>query len=274
MSDQTDNKSRIVFLALLPVMVLLASETALFYLQQHLLSFVAIFSFAVLSCQLIIQVVFTQGEICNGQRFRLVKVNLWLALYWAGLLLLGTMAAKRYIPLALLIGAALLLLITVWQQPKEDIRLQRGILLFGTVCGILGMFCYVAILLNLPLQDGLIYSPFSQLLLGLIVANWQLRLSRNRLQGFLALLPRLMLLTLLLNAIYSVGILLALHVNLLLPTISSSAFAGYFALHLVLGILLFWLILKQKMLDLRWLSLLLLLTLCLPLLLMSAYLPR
>ncbi|SMB86304.1 hypothetical protein SAMN05660772_00847 [Pasteurella testudinis DSM 23072] len=271
MSDHNENKIQITLLALLPPLVLLGAETALFLLppddSQALASFIAYFAFAVLCCQLVTHVVFSKGEICNGQRSRLVRANLFLLLYWIGLFLLGALAQKRYVPLALLIGAAILLLVTVWQQPKDDERLRRGILLFGTICGGLGVLCYLAILWNLPRQDWFAYSPFSQLLLGLVLSAWQLRLSRNRLQGFIALLPRLMLLSLLLNALYSVVVLLLLHWNLTLLPLSTGAFAGYFALHLLLAALLFWLISSRKTLDLAWLSLLLLLSMGLPFLL-------
>lgn len=264
MSEHNENKIQTLFLSLLPPALLLSAETALFFSQQHLSSFIAYFAFAVLSAQTVLQVVFIKGEICNGQRFRLVNAVLSLGLYWAGLLLLGSLAEKRYIPLALLIAAGLLMLFAVWQQPKEDIRLQRAFLLFANIFAGLGTLAYFAIWWNLPLQEWLAYSPFSQLLLGVIVANWLLRLSRNRLQGFLALLPRIMLLALLLNAIYSVVVLLLLHVNLLLPTTSLRGFILYFVAHLLSMALLGWSISKNKVLALPHLTILLLLALSLP----------
>lgn len=267
MSEHSKNKIQLIFLSLLPILFLLSAETALFYSQRYLVTFIAYFSFAVLACQLLCHLVFVKGEICNGQRARLTKANLYLAIYWIGLFIMGAMAEKRYVPLALMIAAALLLLVTVWQQPKDDDGLRRAILLFGTICGVLGVLSYMAIMVNLPLQDWFRYSPFSQILLGLVLANWLLRLSRNRLQGFIALLPRLMLLTLLCNAVYCVVVLLLLHFNLILLTVSITGFVLYFAIHLLLAGFLVWVIMKNKTLDLILLSFLLLVTLSFPFLL-------
>ncbi|MGR6981339.1 hypothetical protein ACUHGC_08040 [Testudinibacter sp. P27/CKL/0425] len=264
MSDHNENKVQILLLSLVPALLLLGAETALFFSQQQLNVFIAHFSLAVLDAQLLAQIVFIKGEICNGQRARLIKGSLYLALYWVGLLLLGALAEKRYIPLALVIGASVLMLFAVWQQPKDDERLRRGLLLFANVCGVIGLLAYCSIWLNLPLQEWLRYSPFSQLLLGAIIANWLLKISRNRLQGFIALLPRLMLLALMLNALYSVVVLLLLYFNLIAVTVSVLGFALYFAVHLLTAGVLGWLIWKNQPLTPAVLTLLMLLTISLP----------
>lgn len=267
MSDHNDNKVQIVIFSFLLVLFLLVVETALWLLQQRLDSLIAYFPLAVLSAQLICQAVFIKGKICNGQRFRLIKANLYLAIYWVGLLLLGALADKRYIPLALMIGASLLLLFAVWQQPKDDIRLQKGLLMFANACGVIALLAYFSILFNLPLSQWLYYSPFSQLLLGIVIANGLLYLSGNRLQQLIALLPHFMLLMLLLNAVYSVIVLVLLHVNLILPTISVMGFVCYFTAHLLMAGLLLWLIFSAKILDFKWLFFLLVITSSFPVLL-------
>ncbi|WP_052122430.1 hypothetical protein [Chelonobacter oris] len=264
MSDHNENKRQTILSSLLPPILLLAAETALWFSHHELTAFIAGFSLSVLSAQWVGQLVFVKGEICHGQRSRLIKGSLYLAVYWLGLLLLGALAAKRYIPQALVISAALLLLFAVWQQPKDDERLRRGLLLFANICGVIGLLAYLSVWLNLPLQDWLRYSPFSQLLLGLVVASWLLRVARNRLQGLIALLPRLMLLMVLLNAVYSVIVLLSMHLKLILPTAGVSGFASYFAVHLLTAAVLGWLILKNRPLTLPILGVLLLLAISFP----------
>ncbi|MGV6989128.1 hypothetical protein ACWA5Z_09625 [Testudinibacter sp. P80/BLE/0925] len=264
MSDHNENKIRIFLLSLLPPVLLLGAETALFFSLPHLNRFIAYFAFAVLSAQLVLQVVFIKGEICNGQRFRLVNAALYLALYWVGLLLLGALAEKRYIPLMLLIVSGLLTLFAVWQQPKEDERLQRALLLFANVCALLGVLAYLAIWWNLPRAEWLSYSPFSQLFLAVVLANWLLRVSRNRLQGLLQLLPRLMLLTLLLNAVYSVIVLLLLYFNLITVITPLSGFILYFVVHLLAAAMLGGSISKNNPLRLPHLAVLLILALSFP----------
>lgn len=57
------------------------------------------------------------------------------------------------------------------------------------------------------------YNPVAQALLGIILANLLLVIAKNRLQGFIILLPFLMLITLLLNASIVLGILFLLYHN-------------------------------------------------------------
>ena len=82
------------------------------------------------------------------------------------------------------------------------------------------------------------YNPLAQALMGVLLANLCLSVSRNRLQGFIALLPLLMILLLVLNAL---AVLIFYHLSRHKCGRFSNVFAYgiYFLLHLVIaGVLL------------------------------------
>ena len=72
----------------------------------------------------------------------------------------------------------------------------------------LGCLSYLMIFTVLPASDFAEYNPFAPILSGVILANLALVIARNRLQGFIALLPLAMIILLALNALAMFFILL------------------------------------------------------------------
>ena len=60
----------------------------------------------------------------------------------------------------------------------------------------LGCLSYLMIFTVLPASDFAEYNPFAPILSGVILANLALVIARNRLQGFIALLPLAMIILL------------------------------------------------------------------------------
>ena len=79
--SEEQSKPLVVFLALLPIGLLLIIEFFAESLQsaEKLIPHLA---FGVLIAQLLCLVAFIKGEICPGQRGRLIKANVCFALYW------------------------------------------------------------------------------------------------------------------------------------------------------------------------------------------------
>ena len=65
----------------------------------------------------------------------------------------------------------------------------------------LGVIAYLMIFFGNPTPNFVQYNPLAQALMGVLLANLCLSVSRNRLQGFIALLPLLMILLLAINAL-------------------------------------------------------------------------
>ena len=79
--SEEQSKPLAAFLALLPIGLLLMIEFFVEALQlaEKLIPHLA---FGVLIAQLLCLVAFIKGEICPGQRGRLIKANVCFALYW------------------------------------------------------------------------------------------------------------------------------------------------------------------------------------------------
>jgi len=73
--SEEQSKPLAAFLAILPIGLLLMIDFFAEKLIPHL-------AFGVLIAQLLCLVAFIKGEICPGQRGRLIKANVCFALYW------------------------------------------------------------------------------------------------------------------------------------------------------------------------------------------------
>ena len=131
---------------------------------------------------------------------------------------------------------------SAWRQPNEA-EMRVGMLKMGVAAGAIGTICYVLMLLDAPSLAWIQYNFAAQALTGIVLANLALVISRNRLQGFIALLPLLMIIVLLINAIAVLSILAIHHFSVIdgqsaVVFSNDFAFILYFALHLVIAAIL------------------------------------
>lgn len=264
MSEQTQHKFSLIMASLLPILLMLGGEWAIFTTQTTLISFIASFCFAVLIQQMIYQMVFLKGEICPGQRNRLTRINLHWGIYWLAIFVLILVIKHYFIPLILMILFALLLSLSSWQQPKEK-QLRDGVLNFGLISGGLAIIAFTALMFRLELSLWLNYSPFSQLMTGLLLANWGLLVAKSRLDHLLVSIPKWLLIAVLLNVIFSIIVLSLLYFNLILVNYNVLNMSIYFTLHLFFAAFLSRIILRQAPLAKSHLLPLILASIALPL---------
>lgn len=240
----------------MPVLLVLMSETVL-----QTKPFVSHFALAVLGAQCLTQIVFLLGEICPGQRGRLKAVNLiWLG-FWGGLLLLSMKTANYSTGIMSVLGF-LFTLSTVCQS--NDPLKRNRILLMGLMAGGAALLCYLFCLMMVESEQIIRFNLISQLITGVILAYLSLVISRNRLQGFIALLPQIGALLLLLNVFVMFAWTAYLYFGR--NAVLSTDLAIYFVLHLILITIFAIPIWRKTRLNYSTLIFTLALSLCLPVL--------
>ena len=181
------------------------------------------------------------------QRGRLIKANVCFALYWFVWLGMSLASPHHYVMTDIVSLCGLSAVYAVWKQPKDEVA-RRGFLLMASLVSGFGVIAYLMIFFGNPTPNFMQYNPLAQALMGVLLANLCLSVSRNRLQGFIALLPLLMILLLALNA-------LAVLIFIILSRHKCGRFFGtffaygiYFLLHLVIaGVLLLHSVNKWKL---------------------------
>ena len=250
-----------------PVFLLLAVDLFAFWLQppSNAMSHLAL---GVLTAQLICLIAFIKGEICNGQRSRLGRVNLYFGLFWVVWLLfsLGTSYHHVFIDLVCLCGLAMTII--TWKQPFE-VKLRHLLLKIAGFIGILGVIGYLMLVDEANLIQ---FNPVAQILLGIILANLALVISRNRLKGFIALLMLVAIAFLALNALFVLANLFILSQQSAVVFTNEFALLLYLLLHLVMAAMLAIHVFKKWALSYNSLLILLLMMASLPLWASFAYL--
>ena len=251
-----------------PIFLLLVIDFFAFGLQPqpNVMSHLAL---GVLTAQLICLIAFIKGEICNGQRSRLGLANLYFGLFWMVWLLfsLGTSYHNVLMDLVCLCGLAMTII--TWKQPVE-IRRRHVLLRTATFIGMLGVIGYGLMLVG---EVNLIqFNPVAQILLGIILANLALVISRNRLKGFIALLMLAAIAFLALNALFVLANLLMLSQQSAVVFSNEFALLLYLLLHFVMAAMLAIHVFKKWTLSYHSLLILLLMTASLPLWANFAYL--
>ena len=99
-----------------PVFLLLVIDFFAFWLQppSNAMSHLAL---GVLTAQLICLIAFIKGEICNGQRSRLGRANLYFGLFWLVWLLLSVGMNEHNVSMDLVCLCGLAMAIITWKQP-------------------------------------------------------------------------------------------------------------------------------------------------------------
>ncbi|MCK3657547.1 hypothetical protein A4G18_02125 [Pasteurellaceae bacterium Pebbles2] len=240
-------------LSISAILIPLLIEIYAFFIQQQIE--ISYFSLSVFAAQFLCTLVFLKGEICPGQRGRLINVQGFFAVFWLAELLMNFSASSIFS----LAGLAMILL--AYKQPKDDAAVRQKYLVANAIIGVVGVVAYFIALPSSP--NWLVYSPFAQLLIGVILANIALVNARNRLQGFIALLPFLMAILLVLNVFFALALLAssqsAVHFS------NDFAVILYFILHLILMALIAFHILRKIKLSYQSLMLILFIAASLPL---------
>lgn len=241
MSDEKTAKNLTALFSLLPLGLLLIIDLYAMWLQPlgKALSHLA---FGVLVAQLLCSLVFLKGDICNGQRGRLSEVHTYFALFWAVWFFLSLFSNYHYVLTDLICFCGMVMVFSAWRQPNEA-EMRVGVLKIGVAAGAIGIICYVLMLLDAPSLAWIQYNFAAQALTAIVLTNLALVISRNRLQGFIALLPLLMIIVLLINAIAVLSILAIHHFSVIdgqsaVVFSNDFAFILYFALHLVIAAIL------------------------------------
>ena len=250
-----------------PIFLLLVIDLFAFWLQppSNAMSHLAL---GVLTAQLICLIAFIKGEICNGQRSRLERTNLYFGLFWVVWLLfsLGTSYHNVFIDLVCLCGLAMTII--TWKQPFE-VKLRHLLLKIAGFIGILGVIGYLMLVDEANLIQ---FNPVAQILLGIILANLALVISRNRLKGFIALLMLVAIAFLALNALFVLANLFILSQQSAVVFTNEFALLLYLLLHLVMAAILAVHVFKKWALSYNSLLILLLMMASLPLWASFAYL--
>ena len=141
--SEEQSKPLAAFLALLPIGLLLIIEFFAESLQsaEKLIPHLA---FGVLIAQLLCLVAFIKGEICPGQRGRLIKANVCFALYWLVWLGMSLASSHHYVMTDIVSLCGLSAVYAVWKQPKDE-SARRGFLLMASLVSGLGVIAYLMI---------------------------------------------------------------------------------------------------------------------------------
>ncbi|MGC6248597.1 hypothetical protein ACNO7P_09175 [Bisgaard Taxon 45] len=269
MSEEKTSPILTALLSCFPVLVLLSIDLFTLFLMSPPKA-ISHLAFAVLIAQLCCVLVFSKGQICPGQRGRLSRVNLYFVLFWGVWFLLSLFSTYHFILTDMLSLCGIAVAIATWQQPEEA-KLRRSMLLIASLIGAVGCLCYLFMFVVIPPLYWGQYNLFAQVLVGIVLTHLALVISRNRLQGFIRLLPLLMLIALLLNAVSVLGLLL--YFSNTAYFVNPLAWVLYFALHLVMTTIIGLHIFKKWSFAYTTLLILLLLSASLPLWASFAFIP-
>ncbi|MEH8044151.1 hypothetical protein P9107_01975 [Gallibacterium anatis] len=233
MSDHEQSKIKVAGLSILPIFILALADFFLLIAKPAGESIISHLLIAVLVAQMIAQVIFIKGEICNGQRSRLSRWNLYFLIFWVGWLLVTCFQVKVYLPIRLAYCCGLALTLTTWQQPKEE-QLRRAILWLGVVMGTIGLILALIPLFLFELQTSLTFNPLLQIVAGIALAYWGLLVSRNRLNGLIEILPYLVLIALVASSVFALVAMAIIHIDGVKTDWNVLHLSFYFICHLLL----------------------------------------
>ena len=240
MSHDETNPKLTALQSFLPLVILFGLDYFTVTLTGNAL--LSAYSLAIFAVEILLLIVFSKGEICNGQRSRLIKANHYLGLFWAVWLIMAILQGSPSSIILSLLGLAVAAMIA-W---RHYLSVASGLSLLGLI-----LYFYMVSQQHEIALRWLCYNPISQLLLGVLLANILLLISRNRLQGFIALLPFAMAILLALNAFYVLSILAFFAETM--PTVPDMPMElpvlVYFFLHIMMMAIIAFHILRKIKLD-------------------------
>lgn len=262
MSEQS-SKSALPLFSILTICMVLVVDLFIFALQPQTQA-ISHLGLAVLVAQLLSLLVFYKGEICPGQRGRLVKVNLTFALYWIVWMVVSILPDYRHTLTNIMSLCGLSVVYFIWKQSKVE-KARNSFLLMAILVAGLGGLSHFILFSRLPLSDFAEYNPIAPILAGVILVNLALVIAKNRLQNFIALLPLLMIVLLALNALVIFIFLILIGQQSAYTSESVFAYAIYFICHFVIAAILVIHSFQKWKLSLNTLFILLFISICLPL---------
>lgn len=245
-NHDSPSKLEIATHALLPLVSMLfiqmflnhfAAPKNTIFISPYLLAF---FTTVILSL-----IVLWKGQICPGQRGRLLFILPFLLVFALGNLAYSVGFTPKHSPMLLAIAASVILPILFWLLP-EDQQLKNIMIYCGLAIAGIGVLQFLLIYwYEIPsLFNGIRANNFAQILFGILFAGWILMLAKSRLDGFFKLLVLLALAVLVLNYIW-VAFVLYQHLQIM-PNTPLAPFFAFFAVQFVIFALLAWLLLGKN----------------------------
>ncbi|MCQ9121111.1 hypothetical protein BKG95_08095 [Rodentibacter pneumotropicus] len=262
MSEQS-SKSALPLLSILTSCMVLAVDLFIFALKPQTQA-IPHLGLAVLVAQLLSLLVFYKGEICPGQRGRLVKVNLAFALYWIVWMVVSLLPDNHHTLTNIMSLCGLSVVYFIWKQSKVE-KARNSFLLMAILVAGLGGLSYFILFSRLPLSAFAEYNLIAPILAGVVLTNLGLVIAKNRLQNFIALLPLLMIVLLTLNALAMLIFLIFIGLQSAFNPESIFAYTIYFICHFVIAAILVIHSFQKWTLGLNTLFILLFISVCLPL---------
>ncbi|MCW9709314.1 hypothetical protein L5B71_00185 [Avibacterium sp. 21-586] len=268
----SENQSRLTsfIICFLPLLFLISIDSFALYLEG-ISNAISHFSLAVFCAQFLVVLVCYKGELCNGQRSRLINVNNYFLIYWLFWLIISLFSNYHYVLTDMICLCGIGSTLAIYFQSGEY-QSRRSILFFAILFIALGLFVCAFVFWQLPWVALLSYSPFVQLLLGIIMANLVLVISNSRLHIFMSLLPLMMIIGLFLSSVFSV-LLIYLAIKNEVFFSNQLALLLYFLLHLVLVIIIAIPIMTKSKFSYQTLLLAFFITLSLPVWANFSFLP-
>lgn len=248
MSAQHESSFKLEFatFAILPPCVMLFIQMSLnHFVAPSNAIFISPYLLALLVTLAIGLVVLWKGQICPGQRGRLLNTLPFLLIFAVGNLAYSIGFTPKHSPALIVMAVSLVLPLLLWLLPDDD-AFKNVLIYCGLAMAAIGIFQYLLIYwYELPsLFNGVRANNFAQLQFGIILAGWYLMLAKSRLDVFLTLLVKLALLALVLNYLWTAFVLYQ-HLQIM-PTMALYPFFIFFAVQFVIFALLAWLLLGKN----------------------------
>lgn len=240
------SKLELATFAILPPCVMLFIQMSLnhFVAPQNAI-FISPYLLALLITLVIGLIVLWKGQICPGQRGRLLSVLPFLAVFAIGNIAYTVGFTPKHSPALIVLAVSLILPILLRFLPDDNAFKNIFIYCGFAIAGI-GIFQYLLIYwYELPsLFNGIRANNFAQLQFGTVLAGWYLVLAKSRLDVFLKVLVKFALLALVLNYGWTAFVLYQ-HLQIM-PTMALYPFFIFFAVQFVIFALLAWLLLGKN----------------------------
>ena len=244
--SEHSSSTRTLFYALYPSVILLAIDFFCTFIQPQAIA-ISHLGLGVLIAQMLSLWLFGKAQMCPGQQGRLRNMNKGFLLFWLVWLFFSGFTNYHYVPTDFIALCGVAITFCLWFVPKNRNDVKPYIFI-GLLIGAMAVITYFAMFVDLSLLFLPMFSPFAQLILGLVLLHLTLRSARNRLDNFMATLSLTSILALLLNAIVVLSVLwyaYAQGVNFPNPM----AWAVYFAIHLLIAAVLGFVLLKGVKID-------------------------
>lgn len=207
------------------------------FLSPYLIAFFVTASLAL--------VVLWKGQICPGQKGRLLFVLPFLAIFALGNFIYSAFFTPKHILLALANLAAIFIPLLYWKFP-DDNTMQKMLSYLGFAIATIGSIAYsVSYWFELPsLLNWVRGNYFAQIQFGLLLLGWYMMLAKSRLDGFFKLLIQLAAIILIFNYVWMIFML---YQELkIMPNLTIWPYLIFFAVQFIIFAMLAWLLIAKQ----------------------------